>query len=297
MQTSIKSIFIILFLSPFHGLPHTLGFDLFSVRKTNANKTKNKKAHITKYWKMKETDCLHRLDRASRRKHQAVWVRGVGGIYWGKIAGFALQFTAVDSLGVHVLLLTVWLPAAQFGCPCAAFDRLVACSTVWVSMCCFWPSGCLQHSLGVHVLVLTVWLPAAQFGCPCAGFDRLVACSTVWVYMCCFWPSGCLQSSFGGQTRACSKSNASTAKTHGFCTSSHFGPHLWNNLPQDIRQALCYSLFLQKSAQDISLLRIFQLNHIVLHSHQSVQCVCVCVCIFCIIMLEHLSMNTSSFFW
>ena len=29
--------------------------------------------------------------------------------------------------------------------------------------------------------------------------------------------------------------------------------------------------------QDISLLRIFQLNHIVLHSHQSVLCVCVCV--------------------
>ena len=50
-----------------------------------------------------------------------------------------------------------------------------------------------------------------------------------------------------------------------------------------------YSLFFQKSTQDISLLRIFQLNHIVivLHSHQSEQCVCVCVCIFCIIMLEH----------
>ena len=34
-------------------------------------------------------------------------------------------------------------------------------------------------------------------------------------------------------------------------------------------------LSLQKSTQVISLLRIFQLNHIVLHSHQSVQCVCV----------------------
>ena len=68
-------------------------------------------------------------------------------------------------------------------------------------------------------------------------------------------------------------------KTHSFRTSSHFGPHIWNNLPQDIMQALCYSHFLQKSTQDISLLRIFQLNHIVLHSHQSVQCVCVCVCV------------------
>ena len=70
--------------------------------------------------------------------------------------------------------------------------------------------------------------------------------------------------------------------------------HLEQSPPR--HQALCYSLFLQKPTQDISLLRIFQLNHIVLHSHQSVQCVCVCVCIFCIIMLEHLSIYTSSFF-
>ena len=62
----------------------------------------------------------------------------------------------------------------------------------------------------------------------------------------------------------------------------------------------------QKSTQDISLLRIYQLNHIVFHSHQSVQCVCVracvcmrvcvcvcvCVCIFCIGILEHLSTYT-----
>ena len=54
-------------------------------------------------------------------------------------------------------------------------------------------------------------------------------------------------------------------KTHGFRTFSHFGPYIWNNLPQDIRHSA--TLFLQKSTQDISLLRIFQLNHIVLHSH------------------------------
>ena len=40
---------------------------------------------------------------------------------------------------------------------------------------------------------------------------------------------------------------------------------------------LLLSLFLQKPTEDISLLRIFQLSHIVLHSYQSVQCVCVCV--------------------
>ena len=68
---------------------------------------------------------------------------------------------------------------------------------------------------------------------------------------------------------------------------SHFltlwPPHLEQSPPR--HQALCYSLFLQKPSRDISLLRIFQLNHIALHSYQSVQyvCVCVCVCIFCII--------------
>ena len=45
-------------------------------------------------------------------------------------------------------------------------------------------------------------------------------------------------------------------------------------------QALCYSLFLQKPTQDISLLRIFQLSHIVLHFYQFVQFVCVYVCAY-----------------
>ena len=61
---------------------------------------------------------------------------------------------------------------------------------------------------------------------------------------------------------------------------SHFltlrPPHLEQSPPR--HQALCYSLFLQKQTRDISLCRIFQLRHIVLHLYQSVQCVCVCVC-------------------
>ena len=65
-------------------------------------------------------------------------------------------------------------------------------------------------------------------------------------------------------------------KTHGFHTFSHFGPHIWNNLPQDIRHSATLSSF---KSQLISLLRIFPLNHIVLHSYQSVACVCVCVCV------------------
>ena len=32
-------------------------------------------------------------------------------------------------------------------------------------------------------------------------------------------------------------------KTHGFCTFSQFGPHIWNNLPQDIRHSASLSSF------------------------------------------------------
>ena len=91
-------------------------------------------------------------------------------------------------------------------------------------------------------------------------------------------------------------------KTHGFRTFSHFGLHIWNNLPQDTR----HSLFLQSQTQDISLLRIFQLSNIVLHPYQSVQCVCtcahacvcwfVCTCTFCIVVLKPLSPFRVSFF-
>ena len=46
---------------------------------------------------------------------------------------------------------------------------------------------------------------------------------------------------------------------------------------QHKQMLLVIKKLLQKPTQDISLLRIFQLNHIVLHSYQSVQCVCACV--------------------
>ena len=72
---------------------------------------------------------------------------------------------------------------------------------------------------------------------------------------------------------ACSKSNISTANPMAFALSHTLAPTSGTISPKTSG----YSLFLQKSTQDISLLRIFQLNHIVLHSHQSEQCVCMCV--------------------
>ena len=35
-------------------------------------------------------------------------------------------------------------------------------------------------------------------------------------------------------------------KTHGFRTFSHFGPHIWNNLPQDMRHYATLSSFKSK---------------------------------------------------
>ena len=51
-------------------------------------------------------------------------------------------------------------------------------------------------------------------------------------------------------------------KTHGFRSFSHFGPPPLEQSPPR-HQALCYSLFLQKPTQDISLLRIFQISNLV----------------------------------
>ena len=48
----------------------------------------------------------------------------------------------------------------------------------------------------------------------------------------------------------------------------------------------------QKPTQDISLLVIFQLSHIVLYSYQSVECACVCACI---VMRETLSIYINFF--
>ena len=93
------------------------------------------------------------------------------------------------------------------------------------------------------------------------------------------------------QTHACSNSNASIAKPMAFALSHTLAPTSGTISPKTSG----YSLFLQKPTQDIFLLRIFQLSHIVLHPYQSVRaCVCVYVwaCIFCLVMLEPLLMST-----
>ena len=53
-------------------------------------------------------------------------------------------------------------------------------------------------------------------------------------------PSRSLRSSSDTRTLKIQRFNR---KSHGFRTFSHFGPHIWNNLPHDIRHSATFSSF------------------------------------------------------
>ena len=62
-------------------------------------------------------------------------------------------------------------------------------------------------------------------------------------------------------------------KAVGFCTFSHPGPHIWNNLPQDIRHSATLSSFKSK-------LRTFLCTVSVCVCMRVHACVCACVCVW-----------------
>ena len=64
-------------------------------------------------------------------------------------------------------------------------------------------------------------------------------------------------------------------KTHGFRTFSHFGPHIWNNLPQDIR----HSLPSKVNSKHFSSQNISVKPHCSSLPSVCTVCVCVCVCV------------------
>ena len=84
------------------------------------------------------------------------------------------------------------------------------------------------------------------------------------------------------------KMHCFNCKTHGFRTFSHFGPHIWNNLPNDIRHAAT----LQCCLTEIFWEEIFW----VCFTPISLFSVCVCVCV-CIVTLEPLSTLCVNFFF
>ena len=137
-----------------------------------------------------------------------------------------------------------------------------------------------RHQNCTPLLQQLHWLPISErikykTACMCYNAITGSAPSYLSELLHLYSPSSSLRSSSDTRMLKIQRFNRKTIWLSHFLT--FWPPHLEQSPPR--HQALCYSLFLQKSTQDISLLRIFQLNHIVLHSHQSVQCVCVCVCV------------------
>ena len=90
------------------------------------------------------------------------------------------------------------------------------------------------------------WLPVSErikyifFACMCYNAITGSAPSYLSELLHLYRPSRSLRSS--SQTRML-KIQRFNRKTHGFRTFSHFGPHIWNNLPQDIRHSATLSSF------------------------------------------------------
>ena len=80
------------------------------------------------------------------------------------------------------------------------------------------------------------------------------------------------------QTHACS----SPTSTHNFHTFSHFGPHIWNNLPQDIRHSATLSSFntkLKTFLVEYFSWATLSFTTICLYNMCVHACVCICVCV------------------
>ena len=74
-------------------------------------------------------------------------------------------------------------------------------------------------------------------------------------------------------------------KTHGFRSFSYFGPHIWNNLPQDVRHSTTPPSFRNKLKTFLFSETAFQLSNTVLRPNSLYSVcvrarVCVCVCVY-----------------
>ena len=116
-----------------------------------------------------------------------------------------------------------------------------------------------RHQNCTPLLQQLHWLPISErikYKTACMCYNAITGSAPSYpfelLHLCC--PSRPLRSSSDTRMFKLQRFNR---KTHGFHTFSHFGPHIWNNLPQDIRHSATLSFFLQKQTQDISLLRMF----------------------------------------
>ena len=84
------------------------------------------------------------------------------------------------------------------------------------------------------------WTNKIETACMCYNAITCSAPSYLTELLYLYSPSRSLR--FSTDTRML-KIQRFNCKTHGFGTFSHFGPHIWNNLPQDIRHSTTLSSF------------------------------------------------------
>ena len=102
-----------------------------------------------------------------------------------------------------------------------------------------------RHQKCTPLLQQLHWLPISErikykTACMCYNAITCSAPSYLTELLYLYSPSRSLR--FSTDTRML-KIQRFNCKTHGFRTFSHFGPHIWNNLPQDIRHSATLSSF------------------------------------------------------
>ena len=102
-----------------------------------------------------------------------------------------------------------------------------------------------RHQNCTPLLQQIHWLPISErikykTACMCYNAIRGSAPSYLSELLHLYSPSRSLRSSSDTRMLKIQRFNR---KTHGYRTFSHFGPHIWNNLPQDIRHSATLSSF------------------------------------------------------
>ena len=100
-----------------------------------------------------------------------------------------------------------------------------------------------QNCTPLQLLQQLHWLPFSErikYKTACMCYNAITGSTPSYLseLLHLYSPSRSLRSS--SDTRML-KTKRFNRKTHGFRTFSHFGPHIWNNLPQDIRHSATLS--------------------------------------------------------
>ena len=145
-----------------------------------------------------------------------------------------------------------------------------------------------RHQNCTPLLQQLHWLPISErikykTACMCYNAITVSAPSYLSEVLHIYSPSRCLSAL--RQTHACSKLQRFNRKTHGFRTFSHFGPHIWNNLPPRHQASLLLSLPSKANSRHFSSQNISVKPHCPSLPSVCTVCLCVCVCV-CVCVRE-----------